>query len=354
MDYWEKTFKILLSTEFMSNFIGIPDPVSLDLPELGLNQGGSHTPPVLEGGCDRRWRRRILLSCMILAAVLHGTVVFLAFTLVMGVSAPDSSISISLLSAMRSGGANCDGAPLAAQQDQPPAAKRKPVSTRQAEPAKSRGTAKKPGTPLAVEKVPASVQGIVKKPVSAPATDIRPGKELRDHGLRTESETGSASAPEEATQISDLATGDQVTGEAGPDAGSEAQQVVASGAGETSRASGTPGAIGAQALGGTGWGDGPVGASFGDADGPRFVQRVMPRYPELARRRGREGLVLLRLTIGPRGELRDVAVVESGGQGFDEAALAAVKASVYAPAMRGGRGVECAALLPIRFTLKGS
>jgi len=99
---------------------------------------------------------------------------------------------------------------------------------------------------------------------------------------------------------------------------------------------------------------GPVGASFGDADGPKFVHRIMPRYPELARRRGREGLVLLRLVIGPGGELRSVEVVEGGGHGFAEAALAAVRASSFAPAMREGHAVECAALLPIRFTLKGS
>ena len=34
--------------------------------------------------------------------------------------------------------------------------------------------------------------------------------------------------------------------------------------------------------------------------------------------------------------------------------LAAVRAFVYAPATRSGRGVECAALLPIRFALKGN
>ena len=33
--------------------------------------------------------------------------------------------------------------------------------------------------------------------------------------------------------------------------------------------------------------------------------------------------------------------------------LAAVSASAYAPAIRDGRGGECAALLPVRFVLKG-
>jgi protein TonB len=107
-------------------------------------------------------------------------------------------------------------------------------------------------------------------------------------------------------------------------------------------------------IGGPGIGDGPVSAGFGSSDGPRFVRRVEPRYPEIARRRGREGRVLLRLVIGTGGELKDVEVVEGGGHGFEEAALAAVRASEYAPAVRGGRPVECAALLPIRFSLRGS
>lgn len=107
-------------------------------------------------------------------------------------------------------------------------------------------------------------------------------------------------------------------------------------------------------IGGPGIGGGPVSAGFGASDGPRFVRRVVPRYPEIARRRGREGRVVLKLVIGAGGELRHVEVIEGGGHGFEEAALAAVRASEYAPAVRGGRPVECAALLPIRFSLRGS
>ncbi|GAB6113186.1 hypothetical protein JCM14713_29440 [Desulfomicrobium salsuginis] len=104
---------------------------------------------------------------------------------------------------------------------------------------------------------------------------------------------------------------------------------------------------------GGGIGTAPVNAAFGDSDGPRFVRRVLPRYPEAARRKGREGRVVLRLVIGACGELKDAAVVEGGEHGFEEAALEAARASVYAPAVRGGRAVECAAMLPIRFSLKG-
>lgn len=93
-------------------------------------------------------------------------------------------------------------------------------------------------------------------------------------------------------------------------------------------------------------------ASFGDADGPRFVKRVMPRYPDSARRRGREGLVVLRLSIDADGVLRDIRIVEKAGFGLDEAALEAARASTYAPARRFGRPVRCEVLLPVRFALK--
>jgi protein TonB len=82
------------------------------------------------------------------------------------------------------------------------------------------------------------------------------------------------------------------------------------------------------------------------------MQRVMPRYPELARRRGREGLVVLRLTIDEGGLLQHAEVVEKAGFGLDEAALEAARASSYAPARRGNRSVPCTALLPVRFALK--
>lgn len=108
-------------------------------------------------------------------------------------------------------------------------------------------------------------------------------------------------------------------------------------------------------IGGTGKGQGlPLQTKFGDADGPRFVQRVVPKYPELARRKGREGLVMLRLTIAPDGRLLDVRVEDGGGFGFEDAAMEAVRNSTYAPATRNGQAVECSALLPIRFALQGT
>lgn len=98
---------------------------------------------------------------------------------------------------------------------------------------------------------------------------------------------------------------------------------------------------------------GPVESSFGASDGPRFLRRVLPRYPQLAREMGKEGTVLLRLTIDERGRLVEAIVERGAGSGFDEQALRAVKESTFSPARRDGRPVVCRASLPVKFILEG-
>jgi len=100
--------------------------------------------------------------------------------------------------------------------------------------------------------------------------------------------------------------------------------------------------------------EGPVDSSFGSGDGPRFVSKALPKYPRLARELGKEGTVLLRLTIDERGRLIDVEVVKRAGSGFDEEAVRAVKSSTFRPATRGGKPVMCTARLPIRFVLRSN
>jgi TonB family protein len=90
---------------------------------------------------------------------------------------------------------------------------------------------------------------------------------------------------------------------------------------------------------------------FGTTGAPIFVRQVLPVYPPLARRLGKEGLVVLRLLIDKYGRLRDIEVMESAGFGFLEAALAGVRQSTYAPAHRNGQAVDAGAVLPIRFRL---
>jgi periplasmic protein TonB len=93
---------------------------------------------------------------------------------------------------------------------------------------------------------------------------------------------------------------------------------------------------------------------FGSATGPRFLQKAMPDYPMVAKRMGREGKVLLRLTIDETGKLLHVEVMEHSGYGFADAAVEAVKRSTFIPARKDGRTIMARALLPVKFMLKRS
>ncbi len=105
---------------------------------------------------------------------------------------------------------------------------------------------------------------------------------------------------------------------------------------------------------GLGSGHGPMEASFGSGNGPRFASKSLPKYPRLARELGKEGTVLLRLTIDDRGRLLDVEVLRRAGSGFDEEAVRAVRESSFSPAKINGRPVSCRAQLPIRFVLNSA
>jgi protein TonB len=97
---------------------------------------------------------------------------------------------------------------------------------------------------------------------------------------------------------------------------------------------------------------GPHVTEFGSATGPAFLRRVMPVYPQKARRLGQEGKVVLRLRIDERGNLLQVEVLEGDGFGFEESAVAAVKRSSFRPATIRGKAVASIARLPIRFVLR--
>jgi TonB family protein len=94
---------------------------------------------------------------------------------------------------------------------------------------------------------------------------------------------------------------------------------------------------------------GPV--QFGAADGPRFIHREVPEYPLYARRRKKEGKVVLMVHISERGALSSVEVVEASDPIFVAPSLEAVKKSTFHPATNKGTPVAVSALLPIRFIL---
>jgi protein TonB len=91
---------------------------------------------------------------------------------------------------------------------------------------------------------------------------------------------------------------------------------------------------------------------FGNVNGPKFIYRETPVYPQIARRLGKEGRVVLRLTISEKGELLNIEVIEAAPYGFVDSAIEAVKKSKFQPASKDGKPVACRAILPVKFVLK--
>jgi len=96
----------------------------------------------------------------------------------------------------------------------------------------------------------------------------------------------------------------------------------------------------------------PKEMRFGSTNGPAFRTQAIPAYPALAKRRGKEGVVLLRLNISKTGQLTQIEVLQDPGYGFSEAAQAAARNSSFTPARHNGRPIAVRATLPIRFTLR--
>ena len=77
-----------------------------------------------------------------------------------------------------------------------------------------------------------------------------------------------------------------------------------------------------------------------------------PNYPALARSRGWQGKVLLRVKVSAEGLSEEVTVHQSSGHdALDESAIAAVEKWQFTPAKRGNAVVACSVIVPIIFTL---
>jgi protein TonB len=77
-----------------------------------------------------------------------------------------------------------------------------------------------------------------------------------------------------------------------------------------------------------------------------------PDYPEIARRRGQQGRVLLEVNVSAEGTPVSVAVAQSSGYpSLDAAALSAVQRWRFVPATRGGNPIAAVAAVPVRFRL---
>jgi protein TonB len=78
-----------------------------------------------------------------------------------------------------------------------------------------------------------------------------------------------------------------------------------------------------------------------------------PAYPEIARRRGEQGRVLLRVNVSADGQPVEVDVAQTSGYPtLDEAAQSAVRSWRFIPATRAGTPIAAVADVPVRFRLE--
>ncbi len=85
---------------------------------------------------------------------------------------------------------------------------------------------------------------------------------------------------------------------------------------------------------------------------PELLTPQLPVYPEMARRRGIEGSVVIEVHIDEYGRVREIAVLEANPPGvFDAAVLEVYGKAQYSPAIRDGRPVRYIGKYRVTFEL---
>lgn len=85
---------------------------------------------------------------------------------------------------------------------------------------------------------------------------------------------------------------------------------------------------------------------------PVPIVRIQPKYPEMARKAGVEGVVVLHVLIDKAGKVRDIRVIKGIGAGLDEAAVEATRQSTWTPAIQNHKPVAVWVSCPVRFKLR--
>jgi len=86
---------------------------------------------------------------------------------------------------------------------------------------------------------------------------------------------------------------------------------------------------------------------------PLYRTNPEPRYPNMARKRGYQGTVLLSVHVNKEGKVDDLWLYESCGYKIlDNAALKAVKDWTHEPGKRGEKAIETWVEVPVIFKLK--
>ncbi|MDR8389543.1 energy transducer TonB [Aliifodinibius sp. S!AR15-10] len=77
------------------------------------------------------------------------------------------------------------------------------------------------------------------------------------------------------------------------------------------------------------------------------------KYPEMARKAGIEGRIIIQFIVNERGEVENPHIIRGIGGGCDEEALQVVQQAKFKPGLQRGRPVRVQYSLPIVFKLTG-
>jgi TonB family protein len=85
---------------------------------------------------------------------------------------------------------------------------------------------------------------------------------------------------------------------------------------------------------------------------PQIVQKVVPKYPEMAMRAGIEGTVWVKILVGKDGKPQKAVVVKSSTDIFNDVAIDAAMKFTFTPAYMNQGPVKVWVAFPFRFKLK--
>ncbi|HEY4572976.1 MAG TPA: energy transducer TonB [Thermoanaerobaculia bacterium] len=85
---------------------------------------------------------------------------------------------------------------------------------------------------------------------------------------------------------------------------------------------------------------------------PVPLQRILPKYTEVARRAGIQGTVIVEAVIDEKGNATNVRILRGLPMGLDRSAMEAIQQTQFKPAMIGSRPVKVYYTLTVTFTIQ--
>lgn len=85
---------------------------------------------------------------------------------------------------------------------------------------------------------------------------------------------------------------------------------------------------------------------------PVLIKKVDPVYPEIARQLKIEGMVVVRMIVGPDGRVKHAEILKSAHEILNEPVLEAVRQWIFKPGKQMGQPVSVRIIQPYRFRLE--